>query len=73
MEEECVGILLRGMDRAEGLGKALFKDRPVRRLCDFQRDECLGNEVNKMGAGSWTDPVHLHMGLGSQCSPVHLL
>lgn len=45
----------------------------LQRLWDFQRNEHLGNEVNKVGAGSWTDPVCLHVGRGSPCSPVHLL
>lgn len=73
--EEPVGILLGGLDTAEGLWKSpvqrpshVDKSGPVlRRLWDFQKDEQLGDEVNKMG-----DPMCLCVGLGSQCSPIHL-
>lgn len=80
VEDKCVGILLGSRDRAEGLGKSPVQ-RPscvdisgpdLQRLWDFQRDEQLGDEVSKMAAGTRTDPVCLHVGLCSQCSPVHL-
>lgn len=65
VEEEGVRILLRGLDRAEGLGKSAVQgpsyvgmSGPVlQRRRDFQRDEQLGDEVNTMGAGFCTDPM----------------
>lgn len=57
--------VLGGQDRAEGLGESPVQ-RPscmdmsgpvLRKLWDSQRDEQLGDEVNKIGAGSWADPV----------------
>lgn len=62
---ECVGVLPRRLDRAEGLGKNPVQrpsyvdmSGPVfRRLWDFQRDEQPGDEVNKMGAGFCTGAV----------------
>lgn len=80
VEDKCVGILLGNQDRAEGLGNSTVQ-RPscvdisgpvLQRLWNFQRDEQLGDEVSKMAAGTWTDLVCLHMGLCSQCGPVHL-
>lgn len=68
--------VLGGQDRAEGLGESPVQ-RPscvdmsgpvLRRLWDSQRDEQLEDEVNKMGAGSWADPV-----VDSEHGPVHLL